>query len=333
MTNAIDRIPNSIFRVISAAVITLLLGMIIFPLYFMAITAFKVEREIYSELTWIPQNPTLENFYNVFYNFGIPLYLRNTLIVASMTTVLVVIVSILASYALTRLRFPGRAGMARGVLFVYLVPSSLMLIPMYLIIVQLGLKDTYTGLVVANMSFSVPFCTWLLMGYLRSISAEMEEASLIDGCTRLMSLWYIGDSAFGAGHRHRRDLYLQQRLERVYLRPRPRPGRRPQDDLRRAGQLLPRRLLHGRPHDGRLDHRHAAGGDFVYSGAALRRVRPVGGGGEGVGCIQFSATMNAHLEARLSIEYKAEYELHNRSFRINLWVFAGKCTSEMICSA
>ena len=191
MTNAIDRIPNSIFRVISAAVITLLLGMIIFPLYFMAITAFKVEREIYSELTWIPQNPTLENFYNVFYNFGIPLYLRNTLIVASMTTVLVVIVSILASYALTRLRFPGRAGMARGVLFVYLVPSSLMLIPMYLIIVQLGLKDTYTGLVVANMSFSVPFCTWLLMGYLRSISAEMEEASLIDGCTRLMSLWYI----------------------------------------------------------------------------------------------------------------------------------------------
>ena len=191
MTNAIDRIPESVFRVISAAVITLLLSMIIFPLYFMVITAFKVEREIYSELTWIPQNPTLENFYNVFYNFGIPLYLRNTLIVASMTTVLVVIVSILASYALTRLRFPGRAGMARGVLFVYLVPSSLMLIPMYLIIVQLGLKDTYTGLVVANMSFSVPFCTWLLMGYLRSISAEMEEASLIDGCTRLMSLWYI----------------------------------------------------------------------------------------------------------------------------------------------
>ncbi len=191
MTNAIDRIPESVFRVISAAVITLLLSMIIFPLYFMVITAFKVEREIYSELTWVPQNPTLENFYNVFYNFGIPLYLRNTLIVASMTTVLVVIVSILASYALTRLRFPGRAGMARGVLFVYLVPSSLMLIPMYLIIVQLGLKDTYTGLVVANMSFSVPFCTWLLMGYLRSISAEMEEASLIDGCTRLMSLWYI----------------------------------------------------------------------------------------------------------------------------------------------
>ncbi len=191
MTNAIDRIPNSVFRIISAVVITLLLLLIIFPLYFMTITAFKVEREIYSELTWIPQNPTLENFRDVIVNFGIPIYLRNTLIVAITTTVLVVIVSILASYALTRLRFPGRASMARGVLFVYLVPSSLMLIPMYLIIVKLGLKDTYMGLVVANMSFSVPFCTWLLIGYLRSISAEMEEASLIDGCTRLMSLWYI----------------------------------------------------------------------------------------------------------------------------------------------
>lgn len=191
MTAAVDRIPNSVFRVISTAVILSLLSMIVFPLYFMTITAFKIEREIYSELTWIPQSPTLENFRNVFVNFGIPLYLRNTLIVASMTTVLVVIVSVLASYALTRLRFPGRAGMARGVLFVYLIPSSLMLIPMYLIIVNLGLKDTYTGLVIANMSFSVPFCTWLLMGYLRSLSAEMEEASLIDGCTRLMSLWYI----------------------------------------------------------------------------------------------------------------------------------------------
>ena len=191
MTDLFDRIPDSTFRVISGVVIALLFGMILFPLYFMAITAFKIEREIYSELTWIPREPTLENFYNVFYNFGIPLYLRNTLIVAVTTTVIVVVISVLAAYALTRLRFPGRAAMARGVLFVYLVPGSLMLIPMYLIIVNLRLKDSYLGLIIANMSFSVPFCTWLLMGYLRSLSAEMEEASMIDGCTRLMSLWHI----------------------------------------------------------------------------------------------------------------------------------------------
>ena len=191
MTSLLDRVPESVFRVLSFLVIAVLLLMIIFPLYFMATTAFKIEREIYSELTWIPTEPTLENFNAVIYSFRIPVYLRNTLIVASATTSIVVIISVLAGYALTRLRFPGRAVLARGVLFVYLIPGSLMLIPMYLIIVKIRLQDSYLGLILANMSFAVPFCTWLMMGYLRSISEEIEEAGLIDGCTRLTALWYI----------------------------------------------------------------------------------------------------------------------------------------------
>lgn len=191
MTALFDRIPESIFRVFSFVVITVLFIMILFPLYFMVTTAFKFEGEIYSRLTWLPREPTLTNFRNVIVNFKIPLYLRNTLVVALSTTTIVVVISLLAAYSLTRLRFPGRALMARGVLFVYLIPGSLMLIPMYLIIVKAGLKDTFPGLIVANMSFSVPFCTWLMMGYLRTISGEIEEASLIDGCTRLRSLWYI----------------------------------------------------------------------------------------------------------------------------------------------
>ncbi len=191
MTSLLDRVPESVFRVLSFLVIAVLLLMIIFPLYFMATTAFKIEREIYSELTWIPTEPTLENFNAVIYSFRIPVYLRNTLIVASATTSIVVIISVLAGYALTRLRFPGRAVLARGVLFVYLIPGSLMLIPMYLIIVKIRLQDSYLGLILANMSFAVPFCTWLMMGYLRSISEEIEEAGLIDGCTRFTALWYI----------------------------------------------------------------------------------------------------------------------------------------------
>lgn len=191
MTGAIDRIPESVFRVFAVLVIAVLLFMIIFPIYFMATTAFKIEREIYSELTWIPRQPTLANFYDVVYSFRIPVYIRNTLIVALTTTSIVVVISVLAGYSLTRLRFPGRAIMARGVLFVYLVPGSLMLIPMYLIIVKLRLQNSYMGLILANMSFAVPFCTWLMMGYLRGLSAEIEEASLIDGCNRLTALWYI----------------------------------------------------------------------------------------------------------------------------------------------
>jgi len=191
MTALFDRIPDLLFRVISVVIIAVLFSMILFPLYFMVTTAFKFESEIYSELTWIPRDPTLSNFRDVIVNFHIPIYLRNTLIVALSTTTIVVTISVLAAYALTRLRFPGRAIMARGVLFVYLIPGSLMLIPMYLTIVRLGLKDSYLGLIIANLSFAVPFCTWLMMGYLRSLSSEIEEASLIDGCTRLLSLWYI----------------------------------------------------------------------------------------------------------------------------------------------
>jgi len=191
MTDALDRIPESVFRVLAVMVVAILLFMLIFPLYFMSTTAFKIEREIYSELTWFPREPTIDNFSQAITSFRIPVYMRNTLVVAGITTSIVVVVSVLAGYALTRLRFIGRAGLARGVLFVDLVPSSLMLIPMYLIIVRLGLQNTYAGLVLANMSFAVPFCTWLLMGYLRTISIEMEEAALIDGCNRLTALWYI----------------------------------------------------------------------------------------------------------------------------------------------
>jgi ABC-type glycerol-3-phosphate transport system permease component len=191
VSNLLDRIPTPVFQVIAIVIIVSFLITIIFPLYFMTITAFKLEREIYSELTWFPREPTLNNFRDVIGSFRIPVYVRNSAIVALSTTAIVLVIATLAAYSLTRLRYPGRSAMARGVLFVYLIPGSLMFIPMYMIIIRLRLQDTYLGLIIANMTFSVPFCTWLLMGYLRNISVEMEEAALIDGCTRLSSLWHI----------------------------------------------------------------------------------------------------------------------------------------------
>ena len=86
MTALFDRIPESVFRIFSFLIITILLSMILFPLYFMLTTAFKFDREIYSMLTWVPREPTLNNFRDVIVNFRIPLYLRNTLIVAVSTT-------------------------------------------------------------------------------------------------------------------------------------------------------------------------------------------------------------------------------------------------------
>ena len=188
MSNLLDRIPDSVFQIIAFVIIISFLITIIFPLYFMTITAFKLEREIYSELTWFPRQPTLQNFRDVIGSFRIPIYVRNSAIVALSTTGIVLVIATLAAYSLTRLRYPGRSAMARGVLFVYLIPGSLMFIPMYMIIIKLRLQDTYLGLIVTNMTFNVPFCTWLLMGYLRNISIEMEEATLINDCTRLSSL-------------------------------------------------------------------------------------------------------------------------------------------------
>ena len=191
MSELLDRIPNSVFRIVAFGVILLLLIAIVFPLYFMVITSFKFDREIYSELTWFPHQFTFSNYVDVIESFHIMDYMRNSAIVATAVTCIVLVVSILAGYALTRLRFRGRSGLSKAVLFVYLIPGSLMFIPMYLIIVKLKLQNTYLGLVFANLSFSVPFCTWLLMGYLKNISAEMEEAALIDGCTRFSTLWYV----------------------------------------------------------------------------------------------------------------------------------------------
>ena len=176
------------------ALLTLGALVVIFPFLWMIFGSFKTiaESNAYPPTllpeVWQPQN-YLAAWQKPPNTLG--RYMVNSLVIATVGTGVQLLICLLAAYAFSRLRFPGRAVLARGVLFVYLIPGSLLLIPMYLTIVRLGLKDTYPGLIVANMSFSVPFCTWLMMGYLRSLSAEMEEASLIDGCTRLLSLWYI----------------------------------------------------------------------------------------------------------------------------------------------
>jgi multiple sugar transport system permease protein len=130
MNGLLDRIPLPVFRAIGFAIIIAFLITIIFPLYFMTITAFKFEKEIYSELTWFPREPTMSNFRDVVESFRIPIYVRNSAIVALSTTGIVLVISTLAAYSLTRLRYPGRSIMARGVLFVYLITGSLMFIPM-----------------------------------------------------------------------------------------------------------------------------------------------------------------------------------------------------------
>jgi ABC-type glycerol-3-phosphate transport system permease component len=97
----------------------------------------------------------------------------------------------LAAYSLARLRYPGRAALARSILFVYLVPGGLLFIPLFILMQRFGLLNTLLVLIVTYQTFAIPFCTWMLIGYFKGIPLELEEAALIDGCSRLGVLFRI----------------------------------------------------------------------------------------------------------------------------------------------
>ena len=162
------------------------------PFYWMIATSLKKDKEIYGfEATLVPREPTLAAYQRLFDETPFLKYVRNSSIIAGSTTVASLVFGCLGAYALARLRFRGRALIARGLVFTYLVPPSLLFIPLFAMMSALQLVDTHHGLILACLGFTVPFCTWLLMGYFRSVPLELEEAALVDGCTRMGALTRI----------------------------------------------------------------------------------------------------------------------------------------------
>jgi ABC-type glycerol-3-phosphate transport system permease component len=162
------------------------------PLYWMITTSLKESSEIYGAGTTMwPHNPTLDNYRILFTETNFGTYFMNSLIVALTTTLFSLIFAALGAYALTRLDFPGRRLFARSLVYTYLMPHSMLFIPLLAILLNVGLENTRTGLVLVYLGFTVPFCTWLLMGYFMSIPVEIEEAGLVDGCSRLGVLFRI----------------------------------------------------------------------------------------------------------------------------------------------
>jgi multiple sugar transport system permease protein len=174
------------------AVLLVLVVWTLGPLYWMVTTSVKTNAEVYgTSATLWPRRPTLENYAVLFSRTPFLTYFRNSAVIALATTVLTVISSALGAYALARLEFPGRRLLARALVYTYLVPQSLLFIPLFTILVNAGLSNTRHGLVLAYLGFTVPFCTWLLMGYFLSVPVELEEAGLVDGCSRLGVLFRI----------------------------------------------------------------------------------------------------------------------------------------------
>ncbi|MEP7200554.1 MAG: carbohydrate ABC transporter permease [Chloroflexota bacterium] len=157
-----------------------------FPFYYMALSSLRTPKDVYNrEQMLTPANLTLINYETVFGNTRMLLWLQNSVTVALTSTSISVVIGVLAAYALARLKFFGSRSLARSVLFMYLLPGSLLFIPLFLVISGLGLLNTTWALIISYQTFNVPFCTWLLLGYFRTMPVELEDAALIDGCTRM----------------------------------------------------------------------------------------------------------------------------------------------------
>jgi multiple sugar transport system permease protein len=167
---------------------------LLFPFYWMTMTAFKPNAELYDLRNhnpfWI-SSPTLDHIYHLLFNTAYPRWLWTTMMVAVASTFLSLLASTLAAYAIQRLRFRGSQYVGLGIYLAYLVPPSILFIPLATIVFQLGLFDTPFALILVYPTFLVPFCTWLLIGYFKSIPYELEECALIDGATRLQILRQI----------------------------------------------------------------------------------------------------------------------------------------------
>ncbi|RIK46553.1 MAG: sugar ABC transporter permease [Chloroflexi bacterium] len=178
-------------KVVTYALLVLLALVILFPIYYMGIVSLKLPRDIYRSPSLLPVNATLKNYIDLFTKMNFLLALRNSLIVAGLATVVSVLISVLAAYSLVRLRYRFRDWIGRLILFTYLTPSALLFIPLSVIVARLGLGNTLQGLIFVYLTFATPLSTWLLMGYFRSIPADLEEQAMVDGATRLVALFRV----------------------------------------------------------------------------------------------------------------------------------------------
>jgi len=173
-------------------VLVILAVLVLFPFYWMTITSFKNEDQMRSLVSMFWPRPLVtENYEQLLGKTDFVAWYRNSATVAISSTLLATAVGTIGAYALARLRFFGRGFMASATLITYLVPPSILFIPLYAQMRNLGLANTLAGLIAAYPSFTVPFVTWLLMGYFESIPEELEEAAMIDGATRFGAFWRV----------------------------------------------------------------------------------------------------------------------------------------------
>ena len=197
-TNAASAVPEKLAwdsrarRVVTIYVpLACFVVILLFPFYWMAVTAFKPDSELYDYQHYNPfliGSPTLGHIKHLLFETHYPHWLMTTMWIAFAATAVSLFASVLAAYAIQRLRFRGSQYVGLAIYLAYLVPPTILFIPLATTIYQLGLFDSPFALILTYPTFLIPFCTWLLIGYFKSIPYELEECALIDGATRLQIL-------------------------------------------------------------------------------------------------------------------------------------------------
>lgn len=163
-----------------------------FPFYWMLLTSVKPGDQLFSNPpSFITTSPDLGAFVRLLVDTGFLTNAKNSLIIAIGATVLSIAVSSLAAYGLTRFRFPGSKAFSTAILYAYTFAPIVIVVPLYGMFRDLGLINTYAGMIIAYASFGVPFSMWLLRPFFNSIPKELEEAAFIDGANRVKSAWYV----------------------------------------------------------------------------------------------------------------------------------------------
>lgn len=178
-----------LMRALAYVILAVMLVIALFPIYWILVTSLKATAEIYRLVpTFWPEQVTTAGYSNLLARTKFLGWLRNSTVVSLIVAGASLVLSVLAAYGLARFRFRGRRTVGFLILVAYLMPPALLFIPLYIIVTRLGLAGEIAGLLLIYPTITIPYATWVLTSYFRSISIDMEEAALIDGCSRLGAL-------------------------------------------------------------------------------------------------------------------------------------------------
>ncbi|ANY67429.1 ABC transporter permease [Paenibacillus sp. BIHB 4019] len=179
-------------QVLVYGALAFLLIFALFPLYWMLNTSFKSQGEIYNMTpSFWPQVFSWSAYEKLLTEKGFLSNIKNSLYVSLIVSFLSILFSMLAAYAISKLQFKGRGFISRGILYAYLMPRAVLFIPLYMLVNAIGLSNSVYGLMLIYPTITIPYATWMLVSYFKSIPGEIEEAAMIDGCSRARTMWSV----------------------------------------------------------------------------------------------------------------------------------------------